>query len=223
MVFFNSFDIYNKRNVMKWSNEEIEKVKTLIINGKNYYEIAEILGKTRDSIRYVANKYNFKFEQLNPKCPIECGVNEKYCGTCEIKKPKSEFNKNKTKKDGLNSICRECSNDRSKKYYSENQEKHKKVIQERNKKYQFKIRSKIFEYFKDNPCVDCGETNPIVLEFDHKDDVDKQFELSTGIHRGYKWEKIQQEIEKCDVRCSNCHKIRTAKQFGWYKGFNLVD
>jgi hypothetical protein len=208
---------------MKWEEKEIETVKSLIVEGKNYHEIGKILNKSRDSIRYIANKHNFKFEEFNPKCPVECGINERYCGTCGVKKLKSDFNKNKTNKEGLNSICRECSNSRSKKYYSDNQEKHKKAIQERNKKYQTKIRLKIFDYFKDNPCVDCGETNPIVLEFDHKDGVDKQFDLSTGTRRGYKWEKIKNEIDKCDVRCSNCHRIRTAKQFGWYKGFDFVD
>lgn len=221
MVFFIIHNIYNKKTDMGWDENEIKKVELLIIGGKNYTEIGKILGKTRDSIRYVANRYNIKFENYHPKCPIECGDNEKYCGTCGIKKNKTEFNKNKTKKDGLNTICRDCSNNRSKKYYSENPEKHKKVIQERNKKYHFKIRNEIFNYLKNNPCVDCGETNVIVLEFDHRDDTDKHFELSTAVHKGYKWEKIKQEIDKCDVRCSNCHKIRTAKQFGWYKGFNL--
>jgi hypothetical protein len=206
---------------MVWNEENIKTVKELVINGKNYVEIAEIIGTTRDSIRYIANKHNLKYENFNPRCPVECNIDEKYCGTCGEKKSKEHFNKSKLKSDGLNSICRECSNKKSKEYYSENTEKHKKVILARNRKNAKKLRGLVFDYLKLNPCVDCGETNMIVLEFDHRDDVDKHFEVSQGIHRGLNWGKIKDEIDKCDVRCANCHRIRTAKQFGWYKGFDL--
>jgi hypothetical protein len=145
----------------------------------------------------------------------------KKCTTCHVDKTEEEFNKNKIKFDGLNNICRDCSNERSKKYYQDNKEKHKKVIYERNKRAILVNRQKIFDYYKLNPCIDCGETDPIVLEFDHKDDVDKKDNVSNLVSNGSSWKMIEKEIEKCDVRCANCHRKRTAIQFGWYKGINF--
>jgi hypothetical protein len=146
---------------------------------------------------------------------------KKYCGTCQKDKLKKDFNKNKTKKDGLNSICRECSNTRSKKYYSENTEHHKNVIRVRDDKYLLEVRKRIFKYLENHPCIDCGNNNPVVLDFDHRDNVDKLKSISELTGKRHSWGKIETEIDKCDVRCSNCHRIRTAKQQGWYQ--NLID
>jgi hypothetical protein len=142
----------------------------------------------------------------------------KKCTVCKKEKELDCFNKNKTKKDGLNNICRECSIKRSKQYYDENKEHHVKVITERKVKTIFENRQRLFEFFKLNPCVDCGNNNPIVLDFDHRDDVDKIAGVGDLIGRGCSWKTVQKEMEKCDVRCANCHRIRTAKQFNWYKG-----
>ena len=141
----------------------------------------------------------------------------KKCTACKEEKEFCFFNKNKTKSDGHNNICRECSNQRSKKYYNENKEHHKSVIYKRNTKIRNENRRKLYEFYLANPCVDCGEKNPIVLEFDHKNSVEKTANISSLLDN--KWETIQKEIDKCDVRCANCHRIRTAKQFGWYKDF----
>ena len=73
---------------------------------------------------------------------------------------------------------------------------------------------KVVNYLKEHPCVDCGETDPIVLEFDHI--RDKHKEISRLISDGVSFEMIQKEIEKCEVRCANCHRKRTAIQLGWY-------
>ena len=141
----------------------------------------------------------------------------KKCTTCKEEKELCFFNKNKTKSDGYNNICRECSNQRSKKYYNENKEHHKSIIYKRNIKIRNENRSKLYEFYLVHPCVDCGEKNPVVLEFDHKNSVEKIANVSNLLDN--KWETIQKEIDKCDVRCANCHRIRTAKQFGWYKNF----
>jgi hypothetical protein len=67
------------------------------------------------------------------------------------------------------------------------------------------------EYMLQRHCVDCGEKNPIVLEFDHRDPSEKKFAIGQN-PRGRKLNDIIAEAQKCDVRCSNCHLIRTASQ-----------
>lgn len=141
----------------------------------------------------------------------------KKCTICKEEKDLSEFNKSKRTNDGLNNICRICSNKKSKEYYQENKKHHIKVIAIRNKKLKDVNRQKLFDYYKTHPCIDCGNDNPIVLGLDHRDDVNKISTVSFMVHHGTSWAKTLIEIDKCDVRCANCHRIRTAIQFDWYK------
>ena len=79
-------------------------------------------------------------------------------------------------------------------------------------------RLKIIDYLKDKCCCVCGEMDMVVLDFDHKDRSQKVDSVSRLVSNGSSWEKIIAEIEKCEIFCSNCHRKRTAKQFGWLKG-----
>lgn len=71
---------------------------------------------------------------------------------------------------------------------------------------------KLMKYLKSHPCVNCGEENPTVLEFDHI--RDKKCKISRLMERAA-WKTVLKEIKKCQVLCSNCHQIKTAKQFNW--------
>jgi len=141
----------------------------------------------------------------------------KKCTQCNLEKEFTEFFvKNKEKK-LLHSQCKSCYNRKrkSKEHYN----KYKNEYLERiNKRKAIKInenRQKLLEYFKEHSCIKCGETNPIVLEFDHRDEKDKKRGIATMM-TSYNWETILVEIEKCDVLCANCHRIRTSQQFGWW-------
>jgi hypothetical protein len=72
-------------------------------------------------------------------------------------------------------------------------------------KQQFKQRLK--EIKENAGCTDCGETNHIVLDFDHLGN--KKYNVSRMIHDGFSWAAIKKEIAKCEVVCANCHRIRT--------------
>lgn len=60
-------------------------------------------------------------------------------------------------------------------------------------------------------CVDCGyDAHPAALQFDHRDRTTKALgHFSRNLSR--RWEVILAEVAKCDVRCANCHAVRTAE------------
>jgi len=63
---------------------------------------------------------------------------------------------------------------------------------------------RVFEYLLDHPWVDCGESDPAVLELDHQ--RDKSSGVAELLHTHVRWEVVAAEIEKCEVRCANCHR-----------------
>lgn len=64
---------------------------------------------------------------------------------------------------------------------------------------------------KNRPCTDCGGTFPLVcMDFDHRDPSTKLFTIAAGLQRSHA--SLLAEIAKCDVVCSNCHRVRTAVQ-----------
>ena len=75
---------------------------------------------------------------------------------------------------------------------------------------------RILQIKAEKGCVGCGERDPIVLDFDHRDPTVKEDAVSQMARRQRPWRFIAAEIEKCDVRCANCHRRRTAKQQSWY-------
>lgn len=75
----------------------------------------------------------------------------------------------------------------------------------------------IIDYLKTHPCVDCGEPDTIVLEFDH---LGAKLANVSKLMQSRSLEIIVAEIKKCEVRCANCHRRKTAKQLGWYQNVN---
>jgi hypothetical protein len=78
----------------------------------------------------------------------------------------------------------------------------------------------LLAYFELHPCVDCGETDPLVLEFDHV--RDKFFDIGAGLP-DRNWQTILKEIAKCEVVCANCHRRRTAKRLGTVRSLLAAD
>ncbi len=77
----------------------------------------------------------------------------------------------------------------------------------------------VIDYLRHHPCVDCGESDIVVLEFDHL--RDKLMDVSVLCRGGYSLEKVKHEIAKCEVVCANCHRRRTAKRAGSYRTLAL--
>lgn len=74
------------------------------------------------------------------------------------------------------------------------------------------ITEKVWAWKETHPCVDCGEADPIVLDFDHVV-FPKSFDISKAINQGVSWEKIEEEIAKCEMRCANCHRRVTYARY----------
>jgi hypothetical protein len=78
-------------------------------------------------------------------------------------------------------------------------------------------RLEMLAVLKDQPCMDCGNKfPPECMDFDHLEGKYKNIAKL----RSHAWETILREIEKCDLVCSNCHRIRTKKRS---LGFSIAD
>lgn len=140
----------------------------------------------------------------------------KKCSKCSEKLDESQFNKRSSAKDGLQPYCRKCSSAAHRDYYSQNSTGRKQRIRERAERQKKIAREYVWNYFLDHPCVDCGESDPVVLEFDHVRG-EKVKEVAILISSGGKIDAIKDEIQKCDVRCANCHRKVTSNRGGWWK------
>ena len=74
---------------------------------------------------------------------------------------------------------------------------------------------RLIVYLEQHPCVDCGEKDVEVLDCDHVRGT-KVGNVVDLIHkRKFSWKRIEEELTKCDVRCANCHRRKTNRQFGY--------
>lgn len=144
-------------------------------------------------------------------------MNTKKCTSCSEDKPITDFRKDRN-------ICKLCTNAaRRIKYNSDDAFRANKQATTRAyvkvQRRDFQIR--ILKLLVVSGCVDCGEKDPIVLEFDHVRG-EKVSGVAAMIRTCTNWNIIQFEIEKCEVRCANCHRKKTAKTHGWYADIDLA-
>lgn len=94
------------------------------------------------------------------------------------------------------------------KWRTDNPEKYAVIRARSNKKITDKRRKQLDEIKLSRGCLDCGYNRaPEALHFDHRDPKEKSFTISGNLTTN--WGKVLLEIAKCDVRCANCHAIRT--------------
>ena len=144
----------------------------------------------------------------------------KVCNTCKTSQSLSEFHKNKNRKDGHSNYCKSCAKTRNKAYYESTPERNEQRRASWKKRREI-ARKNVWFWLLTHPCVDCGQEDPRVLEFDHVRGT-KLDNISSMVQAGVSLKKLKEEIDKCDVRCANCHRIVTFERGGWYSGFELV-
>jgi hypothetical protein len=108
-------------------------------------------------------------------------------------------------------MCRQCRAAYKQEHYAANKRRYVERARIRKDRLYLERTKFLIEYFKTHPCLDCGETDPVVLEFDHL--RDKEFDISSALpYRN--WQTILDEIDKCEVVCRNCHQRREARRRG---------
>ena len=134
----------------------------------------------------------------------------KVCCFCKQEKKECEFSKNSSKVDGLQTMCKACNSYRCKARYKTHGPRMREQIKVATKIRRGALIEHVLHYLYKNPCVDCGESDVLVLEFDHVRGK-KKMAISQMVSGEYTKRLIDEEIAKCDVRCANCHRRRTAK------------
>jgi|SRR5882757_216449 len=96
-------------------------------------------------------------------------------------------------------------------------EDNKDVYKQRAKAHKVKMVEQAQMYvrgLKSNPCTDCGGLfHPVAMDFDHLGD--KERNIADMVRDGSLIANIDKEVAKCELVCSNCHRLRTAKRGGW--------
>ncbi|PVE94943.1 hypothetical protein [Microbacterium sp. TPD7012] len=150
-------------------------------------------------------------DALSSSAPDE---SEKRCGSCRAIKPLTAFNRKSSRADGRQEVCRECNRTSSREYYRRNREHHVAVIRERTNAQKRASIAFVCEYLRDHPCADCGEADLRVLDFDHRPGSEKRDGVMQLVRNGFSIAVVAAEVEKCDVRCRNCHAIVTYERMG---------
>lgn len=136
------------------------------------------------------------------------------CGLCAREKPIEDFAWRRKDKGLFDNYCRPCRALYKQRHYEANKDRYIANAKARTQRVLEERMRYVIEYLRNHPCVDCGEDDVLVLEFDHRQD--KSFSVSYGI-RTHNWDVVLAEIEKCDVRCANCHRRRTGRSQGFLR------
>ena len=139
----------------------------------------------------------------------------KICCRCNVSQELINFSWKSKKDNKLSSTCKTCQNKISKEHYQNNKStylqkatKNTKAIREQNRLY-------LKDYLSSHPCVDCGYSDIRALQFDHIDMLDDCKSKRVPHFISYSLIRLKEEIAKCEIRCANCHTIRTRQQLGW--------
>lgn len=127
---------------------------------------------------------------------------QKCYGPCGQILSEDKFTKNKASRTGLNHICKVCQRqynrnnyNKNKSYYISKSVQRQKLLLERINKIKLILKG----------CQHCGEECVHCLDFHHIDPTKKIFEIADG-YRRYAWTVVMEEIIKCVLLCSNCHR-----------------
>lgn len=130
----------------------------------------------------------------------------KVCTRCRLTKPLDDFARKRADREWRHSWCKVCQKSYKDSHYASNKPSYFALA----KKHRERLRDLVRSVKESKPCADCGRRYPhYVMDFDHRDPTTKKFNIG-HLSRDVAGEKaILDEIAKCDLVCSNCHRERT--------------
>lgn len=132
------------------------------------------------------------------------------CAKCGLDKDEYEFSfKNKTL-GTKNTVCKSCHRVYVRTHYEKNKEDYIERSRKSLPKYRAQAKKFVLDYLMTHPCVDCGENRTPCLDFDHIHG--KNMTIARMVQHARSIESLKAEIALCEVRCSNCHRIRHANE-----------
>jgi len=141
----------------------------------------------------------------------------KYCPGCDQDLPDEAFYRHAVR--GTQALCGSCARDRRRDHYVENRGRTRAANTARDARYRAQAEEYLWGYLSAHPCVDCGEADPLVLQFDHVRGV-KRRDIAAMLGT-YPLPGIIAEVAKCEVRCARCHRRVTAVRGRHWKAVAL--
>lgn len=134
----------------------------------------------------------------------------KICAICKNEKLETDFNKKD--KNYRHSFCKKCQKDYNKAHYRKYRNTYIAKAKLRDKIVREEIYS-LIRSAKAVPCADCSKSFGYwVMDFDHLPGTIKLNNVGDLVKKKVPMYKVVEEINKCEVVCSNCHRERTHKR-----------
>jgi hypothetical protein len=139
------------------------------------------------------------------RLPVTALARLRQCGRCGLTLPLCAFGRGQYR-------CRRCCRE----YFRDRGDLHRAQSGAALVARRIRAKRHLLAYLLNHPCSDCGESDPVVLEFDHL--AHKRMGLAELAHLGATPARLDEEIALCEVVCACCHRRRTSERRGASRG-----
>lgn len=171
---------YEKQELEKWCNTSDSYNEVLVKSGRTKST------PNREILKKYINLYNIDVSHFTSSTSPKKEKNHsqlKVCMQCGV--AKDQMTDYYWSNGHTRNICKEC------------------VKQNEREKYRHKMEEKQ-EYKQNLSCKKCGEKRFYLLDFHHRNPKEKDYTISDKSRLSLS--QLQNEIDKCDVLCANCHR-----------------
>lgn len=135
------------------------------------------------------------------------------CGCCQRDLPLEAFSR---RGEGRQHWCKAC----FRSYFVARGDVHRRQSNAALEARRARAAQHVLGILERTPCADCGEHDPVVLEFDHVGP--KTGDVGQLVRDGVRLDRLKDEIAQCEVVCACCHRRRTAQRRGSWRRWAAV-